>query len=107
MSIKKHQKSTPSKLEMYDLIRAPRITEKTTLISEHNQITFQVAMTATKQQIKAAVETLFKVRVMAVNTMIQKGKTKRVRNIPGRRADIKKAIVTLNPDDRLDITTGL
>ena len=107
MSSKKRQKTTLSQLAMYDLIRAPRITEKTTLISEHNQITFHVAMTATKQQIKAAIEKLFKVRVMAVNTMIQKGKTKRVRTILGRRADIKKAIVTLNPDDRLDITTGL
>ena len=107
MSTKKRHKHTLSHLEMYDLIRAPRITEKTTLISEHNQITFHVAMMATKQQIKAAVEKLFKVRVLAVNTMIHKGKTKRVRNTPGRRSDIKKAIVTLNPEDRLDITTGL
>lgn len=91
----------------YDVIRHPVITEKATLGSEHNQVTFVVAIDATKPQIKAAVEAVFKVRVKAVNTLRRKGKTKRFRGIPGRRPDVKKAIVTLVEGDSIDVTTGV
>ncbi len=93
--------------EMYDIIRGPVITEKATMASEHNQVVFRVPLTASKPEIKTAVETLFQVRVTAVNTLIQKGKTKRFRGIKGRRSDVKKAIVTLVEGDRIDVTTGL
>ena len=83
------------------------ITEKATMISEHNQVTFLVAIDATKPEIKAAIETLFKVKVKAVNTLIQKGKSKRFRGRPGQRPDIKKAIVTLAEGHSIDVTTGL
>ncbi len=91
----------------YQVIRRPLITEKATMISEHNQVSFLVAIEATKPEIKAAVETLFKVKVKAVNTLIQKGKIKRFRGRPGRRPDIKKAIVTLAEGHSIDVTTGL
>ncbi|ANK83142.1 50S ribosomal protein L23 [Minwuia thermotolerans] len=91
----------------YDIIESPVITEKSTLLSEHNQVVFRVAKDATKPEIKAAVETLFKVEVSAVNTMIVKGKTKRFRGRPGRRPDVKKAIVTLAEGHSIDVTTGL
>lgn len=96
-----------SREQMYDLIRSPVITEKATMGSEHNQVTFKVPLDASKPEIKAAVEGLFKVRVVAVNTLIQKGKVKRFRGIPGRRSDAKKAVVTLAQGDRIDVTTGL
>ncbi|MBP2228062.1 large subunit ribosomal protein L23 [Azospirillum agricola] len=92
---------------MYDLILAPVITEKSTLVSEHNQVTFRVPLTATKPEIKAAVEGLFNVKVTAVNTLISKGKTKRFRGIMGRRSDFKKAIVTLAEGNKIDVTTGI
>ena len=91
----------------YEVIRAPIITEKATLITEHNQVTFRVAMDATKPEIKAAVEDLFKVKVTAVNTLRQKGKTKRFRGRRGKRVDTKKAIVTLAEGQSIDVTTGL
>jgi large subunit ribosomal protein L23 len=91
----------------YDIITAPVITEKATLGSEYGQVTFRVPLTATKPQIKAAVEALFKVEVRAVNTLIAKGKTKRFRGMPGRRADVKKAIVTLAAGQSIDVTTGV
>ena len=94
-------------LRHYDTIIAPVITEKSTLLSEHNKVVFKVPLDATKTQVKEAVEALFKVRVVAVNTIVQKGKTKRFRGIPGRRSDTKKAIVTLHGDDSIDVTTGL
>lgn len=93
--------------ELYDIIVSPVITEKSTLGSEHGQVTFKVAKTATKPQIKQAVESLFKVKVTAVNTLVQKGKTKRFRGIPGRRADTKKAIVTLAEGQTIDVTSGV
>ncbi|MFZ4120536.1 MAG: 50S ribosomal protein L23 [Caulobacterales bacterium] len=96
-----------SVLKHYDTIIAPVITEKSTLLSEYNKVVFKVPLKATKVEVKAAVEALFKVRVMAVNTVIQKGKTKRFRGIPGRRSDVKKAIVTLHEGDTIDVTTGL
>jgi large subunit ribosomal protein L23 len=91
----------------YDTILAPVITEKATLLSEQNKVVFKVAMDATKDEISAAIESLFKVNVTKVNTMIVKGKTKRFRGIMGRRNDIKKAIVTLAPGQSIDIATGL
>ena len=91
----------------YDIIRSPVITEKSTLLSEHNQVMFNVAKTATKPEIKAAVEALFEVKVSAVNTLNRKGKTKRFRGIAGRQSDVKKAIVTLEDGQSIDVTTGL
>lgn len=91
----------------YDTILAPVITEKATLLSEHGQVVFRVAVTATKLEIKLAVEALFKVSVRGVNTIRVEGKSKRFRGIPGKRADYKKAIVTLEDGHSIDITTGL
>ena len=91
----------------YDTIIAPLITEKATLLSDQNKVVFQVAMDSTKEDIASAVEQLFKVKVTKVNTLIQKGKTKRFRGRPGRRSDLKKAIVTLQEGQSIDITTGL
>jgi len=91
----------------YDTILAPVITEKATLLSDHNKVVFRVAMEATKEEVAAAVEELFKVKVVKVNTLIQKGKSKRFRGHKGRRSDIKKAIVTLEEGQSIDITTGL
>ena len=91
----------------YDTILAPVITEKATLLSEQNKVVFRVAGDATKDEIAAAVETLFKVNVTKVNTINVKGKTKRFRGIVGRRSDVKKAIVTLAEGQSIDITTGL
>ncbi len=91
----------------YDTILAPMITEKATLLSEQNKVVFRVAIGATKDDIAAAVEELFKVKVIKVNTLIQKGKTKRFSGRPGRRSDLKKAIVTLQEGKSIEITTGL
>ena len=91
----------------YDTILAPVITEKATYLSEQNKVVFRVADDATKDEIAAAVEALFKVKVTKVNTLITKGKTKRFRGIMGRRSDVKKAIVTLADGQSIDITTGL
>jgi len=91
----------------YDTVLAPIITEKATLLSEQNKVVFQVAADASKDEIAAAVEALFKVNVTKVNTLNVKGKTKRFRAIVGRRSDVKKAIVTLAEGQSIDITTGL
>jgi large subunit ribosomal protein L23 len=96
-----------SREAMYELVRAPVVTEKATNISEHNQVTFRVPVDADKRAVKAAVEGLFKVKVTAVNTILVKGKTKRFRGRPGQRSDYKKAIVTLAEGSKIDITTGL
>jgi large subunit ribosomal protein L23 len=96
-----------SREAMYEIIRAPLITEKMTLISEKGQFGFKVAMHATKPEIAAAVEALFNVKVVSVNTIIQKGKTKRYRGRPGQRSDFKKAIVKLAEGQSIDFTTGL
>ena len=93
--------------QMYDLIRAPVITEKATAASEHNQVIFRVALDANKREVKAAVEGLFNVKVDAVNTIRVQGKVKRVRGRVGQRSDYKKAIVTLAEGSKIDITTGL
>ena len=97
----------PSKGRMYEIIRRPVITEKATLLSEFNQVSFNVPLDATKPEIKAAVEALFKVKVTAVNTLRQKGKTKRFRGRVGKRVDTKKAIVTLAEGQSIDVTTGV
>ena len=91
----------------YDTIVAPVITEKATIASENNQVVFKVARSATKPQIKAAVEKLFDVKVTAVNTLLRKGKTKAFRGIRGRQQDVKKAVVTLADGHRIDVTSGL
>lgn len=91
----------------YDVIVSPVITEKATNLSEHNQVVFRVAIDSTKAEIKAAVETLFKVEVTKVNTLVTKGKTKMFKGRPGRRPDVKKAIVTLADGHSIDVTTGL
>ena len=91
----------------YDVILSPIITEKATAVSEHNQVVFRVSSTATKPQIKEAVERLFDVKVLAVNTLVTKGKEKIFRGRRGRRSDVKKAVVTLASGQSIDITTGL
>lgn len=91
----------------YDTIIAPVITEKSTLLSEQNKVVFKVPLDATKDDVKAAVEALFKVKVVSVNTIRTKGKEKRFRGVLGRRSDQKKAIVTLAEGQSIDVTTGL
>jgi large subunit ribosomal protein L23 len=91
----------------YDVIVGPHITEKSTLLSEHNAVVFKVSKTATKPQIKAAIEALFDVKVKNVNTLVQKGKTKKWKGRPYTRNDIKKAVVTLAEGQTIDITTGV
>jgi large subunit ribosomal protein L23 len=93
--------------KVYDVILSPAITEKATMMSEHNQVMFDVARSATKPDIKVAVETLFGVKVKAVNTLVRKGKVKRFRGIRGKQSDVKKAIVTLEEGHSIDVTTGL
>ena len=91
----------------YNIIHSPAITEKATLLSEANQVVFNVAGSASKPEIKKAVEELFNVKVQAVNTLVRKGKSKRFRGIRGRQSDVKKAIVTLVDGQSIDVTTGL
>ena len=92
---------------IYEVIRRPVVTEKSTLGSEHNQVTFVVPLDATKPEIKAAVEQIFKVKVKAVNTLRSKGKVKRFRGQIGKRSDFKKAYVTLDEGHSIDVTTGI
>ena len=96
-----------SKEQFYDTILSPAITEKGTLVSEHNQVVFNVAPGATKPEIKAAVEGLFGVKVKAVNTLVRKGKTRRFKGRKARLSDVKRAYVTLAEGEKLDVTTGL
>ena len=96
-----------TKTEHYDVIRKPVITEKATMASENGAVVFEVANAATKPQIKEAVENLFNVKVKAVNTVVTKGKVKRFRGIMGQRKTIKKAYVTLEEGNTIDVTTGL
>ena len=91
----------------YDVVLAPHITEKSTMLSDHNAVVFKVAGTASKPEIKAAVEALFNVSVTNVNTMVTKGKTKKWKGQPYRRSDMKKAIVTLAAGQSIDITSGI
>ncbi|HKF73292.1 MAG TPA: 50S ribosomal protein L23 [Stellaceae bacterium] len=96
-----------SRERMYEIVRRPVITEKSTMASEHNQVTFRVPLDADKRQVKAAVEGLFNVKVTAVNTLRVKGKVKRFRGFVGQRSDYKKAIVTLAEGSKIDVTTGI
>lgn len=91
----------------YDTILSPVITEKATYLSEQNKVVFRVADDATKDEIAAAVEALFKVKVTKVNTLNVKGKTKRFRGREGQRSDFKKAMVTLEKGQTIDVTTGI
>jgi large subunit ribosomal protein L23 len=95
------------KADLYDVIRKPVVTEKATMASEAGAVVFEVQVDATKPQIKQAVESLFNVKVKAVNTTVTKGKVKRFRGRPGRRRDVKKAYVTLVEGHAIDVTTGL
>jgi large subunit ribosomal protein L23 len=99
--------SIPTDPRLYDVILSPVITEKATMASEHNKVIFKVAATATKPQIKQAVEKLFDVKVKAVNTLVRKGKRKAFRGRPGVQSDVKKAVITLEEGHRIDVTTGL
>ena len=107
MSTSKVNKTTISAERMYEVIRSPVVTEKATLLSEFNQVTFQVPLDACKPEIKVAVETLFKVKVTNVNTLRQRGKLKRFKGRLGKRNDYKKAVVTLAEGQSIDITTGI
>ena len=91
----------------YDIVLSPHITEKSTMLSEHNAVVFKVAGTASKPEIKAAIEALFGVTVTGVNTIVSKGKTKRWKGAPYRRSDVKKAIVTLAEGQSIDVTSGI
>ncbi len=91
----------------YDIIRQPVITEKATMASENNAVVFEVAIDSSKPEIKSAVEALFGVKVKAVNTVVTKGKNKRFRGIKGKRKDVKKAYVTLEEGNTIDVSTGL
>ena len=104
---KKPAKSAAVDISHYDVVLAPHITEKSTLLSEQNAVVFKVANTATKPQIKAAIEALFGVSVTGVNTINQKGKSKRWKGRPYTRSDMKKAIVTLAEGQSIDVTTGI
>jgi len=101
------QETKLSRERMYEIVRRPVITEKSTMASEHNQVTFRVPLDADKREVKAAVEGLFKVKVTAVNTLRVKGKVKRFRGFVGQRSDYKKAIVTLAEGSKIDVTTGI
>ena len=96
-----------AKNKHFDLLLKPVVTEKSTVGVENNQVTFKVALNATKPEIKEAVETVFGVKVNAVNTLSQQGKVKRFRGVVGKRPDYKKAIVTLAEGETIDITTGV
>ena len=96
-----------NEIELYDIIRSPVITEKATMASEAGQVVFRVRRSASKPEIKQAVEKLFKVKVKAVNTLNRKGKMKRFRGIRGRQSDVKHAVVTLEEGHSIDVTTGL
>ena len=105
-TVGKHRKML-SREAMYQIIRNPLITEKATGLSEHGQVVFRVAIDATKPEIKAAVEGLFGVKVLGVNTLVQEGKTKKFKGRPGVRSDVKKAFVRLAAGQSIDFTTGL
>ena len=99
--------ATMSRETMFNIIRAPVITEKATMLGDKNQVVFRVALEATKPEIKAAIEALFGVTVLGVNTLVQKGKAKRFRGRPGMRSDVKKAVVQLTPGQSIDFSARL
>jgi len=100
-------KTAPQDPHHYDVILSPAITEKATAASEHNQVVFKVALTATKPEIKEAIEKLFNVKVKRVNTLVRKGKLRVFRGLRARQSDVKRAIVTLEEGHSIDVTTGL
>ena len=103
----KAAKSPAADPRHYDVILSPVITEKATTASEYNKVVFKVASTATKPQIKTAVERLFDVKVKSVNTVVRKGKVKAFKGTIGRQSPVKRAVVTLEEGHRIDVTTGL
>jgi large subunit ribosomal protein L23 len=103
----KKQQQVEASERHYDVVLAPHITEKSTMLSEHNAVVFRVASGASKPQIKAAVEALFNVEVTGVNTLVTKGKSKRWKGKPYQRSDFKKAIVTLAEGQMIDVTSGV
>src|SRR5690606_13592127 len=107
MAAKKKEENKQVAEWMYNILRQPVVTEKSTRGSEHGQVTFKVPVDAKKPDIKAAVEALFKVKVARVNTLIQKGKTKRFKGVKAFRSDEKKAIVTLQDGQNIDVGSGL
>lgn len=107
MTARREKPVKVSQLRAYELILSPMVTEKSTLGAEHNQVTFRVPLDASKPEIKQAVELLFRVKVTAVNTSVQKGKLKRFRGKLGKRADYKKAMVSLAEGENIDVTTGI
>ena len=107
MTARREKPVTVTINQAYDLIVVPVVTEKSTMGSENNQVTFRVPLTATKPQIKAAIEILFKVKVNSVNTLKQRGKIKRFKGKLGKRPDYKKAIVSLAEGEMIDVTTGV
>ncbi|MGI4954364.1 MAG: 50S ribosomal protein L23 [Janthinobacterium lividum] len=107
VQVARKKASTMSREAMFNVVRSPVITEKATLLTERNQVVFRVAIDATKPEIKSAVEGLFGVKVLGVNTLVQKGKTKRFRGRPGVRSDVKKAYVQLAEGQSIDMSTGL
>jgi len=104
---KRSAKTRVSAERMHEILRRPLVTEKSTRLSEHGQVAFVVSVDASKAEIKQAVETLFKVKVTAVNTLNQAGKVKRFRGTLGKRIDTKKAYVTLAEGHSIDVTTGI
>ena len=104
---KKPAKTTAVDITHYDVVLAPHITEKSTMLSEHNAVVFRVAPGASKPEIKQAIEALFNVTVTGVNTIVTKGKSKRWKGKPYQRSDFKKAIVTLAEGQSIDVTSGI
>ena len=109
MSIRPHNASQVklTQEQMYDIIREPIVAEKSTLGSQFGQVTFKVGLLATKPEIKVAVEQLFDRKVKAVNTLRHKGKVKRFRGRIGRRSDFKKAVVTFEDGQDVDVSQGV
>ena len=105
--MKKPIKVNLTKAQMYDIVRTPVVTEKSTMASQHNQVVFRVPLEASKPEIKAAVEGIFNVKVLAVNTIVAKGKVKRFRGAIGQRSDTKKAMITLAEGQSIDVTTDV
>ncbi|MHA1539921.1 MAG: 50S ribosomal protein L23 [Alphaproteobacteria bacterium] len=104
---KRKLKNSVSEQKIYDIVRSPLVTEKTTRVGEHNQVAFEVSKSATKPEIKAAVEHVFDVKVKSVNTLVSKGKTKRWKGMVGKRSDVKKAYVTLEAGHSIDVVADL
>lgn len=107
MTVKKTKANEQKNIGLLDVIRYPIVTEKSTNVSAHNQVVFAVLKTATKPEIKAAIETTFGVSVKAVNTLIRKGKKKRFKGRVGTQEDVKKAVITLNEGQQLDLGAGI